>query len=87
MPSSACGASDGLVKSMKHGLALGGCGVPLPAPPGEKNLQRFVMGGEGCVCVQCLLQLKSGLSLEGGERRPCDVGTSSLVALAGSWVN
>ena len=26
-------------------------------------------------------------SPEGGGRRPCGVGTSSLVALAGGWVN
>ena len=29
---------------MTHGLVLGGCGVPLPAPPGGKTLQRETLG-------------------------------------------
>ena len=33
-PSSAGGTSDRLVKGMKHGLAIDGCDVLLPAPPG-----------------------------------------------------
>ena len=44
VPSSACGTSDGLLESMKHGLVLSGYGVPLPAPRGGKSLQRETLG-------------------------------------------
>ena len=42
---------------MTRGLVLGGCGVPLPAPPGEKTMQRETLGmddGSGGMIVTVL---------------------------------
>ena len=57
--------------------------VSLPAPPISPQLVSAAAAAE----LAAAAPAASSGWLEGGWRRPCGVGTCSLVALAGGWVN